>query len=140
MHYGREGADFTRMCHISLLWWFEQVVTFWGLLWRKISSISSGYERLMEMVSLRGFKFYRLWKFRDTHFFGVGRQRGLYRQKPFLFHALWLWRRWFHLDVSYFIVMVICTSSHILRFMMEKDVFHFFWLWTFNENGLFERF
>ena len=67
-----EGGDFSRMCHISLFCLFGQVATFGGLLSREMSSISSGYECLMKVVSLKGFKFYRLWKFRDIDIFGRG--------------------------------------------------------------------
>ena len=78
------------MCHISLFCLFGQVATFGGLLSREMSSISSGYECLMKVVSLKGFKFYRLWKFRDIDIFGRGgEQGGLYLVKPPLFHQLW---------------------------------------------------
>ena len=52
-------------------------------------STSSDCGCLMEVITLRGFNLYRLWKFRGTvTFLGGGAQGGLYPEKPLLFHAL----------------------------------------------------
>ena len=45
---------FSRMFHISLLWWFREVAAFRGLPCREMRSISSDYACLRQVVSLGG--------------------------------------------------------------------------------------
>ena len=56
----------------------ENLAAFGSLLWWETTSIPSDYVRLMEVVSLKGFKFYRLWKFRHAVFSRGEREVGLY--------------------------------------------------------------
>ena len=109
-------------------------------------------------------KFVNLKMYFSFSFFFGWRGGVLYAENSLLFYAYWphtkmamkrfhyfkkklpflqimaAWRRWFLSDMSRFIVMVIWTSSYVWRFIMLRNVFHFFKSWIYNGSGLFERF
>ena len=148
------GGDASQKRYISFLCWFREAAAFGGLLWWEMTSVSSDYGRLMEVVSLRGFKFCRLWKFRHV-VFSRGGGMFIYRVNLFYFLHYGHRRQWPLKEVSLYYKTSSISSpnmaytqlnffcfkkhSHFLMLTVNRDftalrkVFDFCWFWLLKE-------